>query len=63
MIDVIQGPIEKISPEEVKSVLDAMIMGKAAGRSGVVAEILKATGTDGVSWMTICFWDTMYYNY
>ena len=46
------GPAEKISEVEVDAAIDKMKLGKAAGPSGVVADMLKAAGDDGTRWMT-----------
>ena len=54
-VDVVQGPSERITQEEVKDAIGAMKMGKATGPSGVVSEMLKAAGEDGVKWMTGLF--------
>jgi hypothetical protein len=40
---------------EVRAAIAKMKSGKAAGPCGIVAEMLKAAGEDGVSWVTaIC---------
>ena len=46
------GPGEKISEEEVEAAIGKMKLGKAAGPSSVVADMLKAAGEDGTRWMT-----------
>ena len=46
------GPGEKISEEEVGAAIGKMKLGKAAGPSGVVADMLEAAGDDGMRWMT-----------
>ena len=46
------GPGERISEEEVEATIGKMKLGKAAGPSGVVADMLKAAGEDGTRWMT-----------
>ena len=46
------GPGEKISEVEVEAAIGKMKLGKAAGPSGVVADMLKAAGDDGTRWMT-----------
>ena len=46
------GPGEKISEVEVEAAIGKMKLGKAAGPSGVVADMLKAAGDDGMRWMT-----------
>lgn len=48
----VSGPAECISLEEVRDAVAAMKVGKAAGPSGVVAEMLKAAGEAGVQWVT-----------
>ena len=48
----VSGPGEKISEEEVEAAIGKMKLGKAAGPSGVVADMLKAAGDDGMRWMT-----------
>jgi hypothetical protein len=53
--DVVYDPIDSISPEEVRRAVAAMKNGKAAGLSGVVAEMLKASGEVGINWMTELF--------
>lgn len=42
---------EKISVDEVRAAIAKMKTGKAAGPSGIGAEMLKATGEDGVAWV------------
>ena len=37
---------------EVEAAIGKMKLGKAAGPSGVVADMLKAAGDDGTRWMT-----------
>ena len=49
------GPSECISEEEVRLAVAAMKCGKAAGPSGVVSEMLKASGDKGISCMTNLF--------
>ena len=46
------GSAELITGEEVQAAMSAMKVGKAAGPSGVVAEMLKAAGGTGVKWVT-----------
>lgn len=53
--DAVCGPSERITPEEVKAAVAKMKIGKAAGPSGVVSEMLKAAGEDGIKWMTDLF--------
>ena len=45
------GPGEKISEEEVEAAIGKMKLSKAAGPSGVVGDMLKAAGNDGMRWM------------
>ena len=47
------GPDEKISEEEVEAAIGKMKLGKAAGPSGVVADMLKAAGEDGTRVLVI----------
>jgi hypothetical protein len=49
------GPSEEISEEEVFKAVGAMKNGKAGGPSGVVSEMLKASGSEGIRWMTTLF--------
>ena len=48
----VSGPAEWISVQEVQAAITAMKVGKAAGPSGVVAEMLKASGEAGARWVT-----------
>ena len=50
--DPVCGPCEKISMDEVRSAIKKMKNNKAAGPSGVVAEMLKAAGDAGIIWVT-----------
>src|ERR1700757_5131075 len=53
--DAVSGPCERISVEEVKSALASAKSGKAEGPSGVVVEMLEASGEAGLQWITdIC---------
>jgi len=54
-VDAVCGPSERITSEEVRVAVKEMKMGKAAGPSGVVAEMLKSAGEDGIRWMTELF--------
>ena len=47
-----QGPHPRIDREWVKEAIHKMKDGKAAGTSGVVAEMLKAAGDTGIDLMT-----------
>jgi len=49
--NTVSGPIEEITCQEVKLAIEKMKNGKAAGPSGVVAEMLKAAGDIGIQWM------------
>src|SRR4029077_10651902 len=53
--DAVCGPSENISKAEVRAAVAATKVGKAAGPSGVVSEMLKASGDDGITWMTNLF--------
>ena len=46
---------KEISVHEVKSAICKMKNDKSAGPTGVVAEMLKASGESGVRWMTDLF--------
>ena len=48
----VSGPAEQFSLEEVRRAIAKARDGKAAGPSGVVAEMLKACEEPGVKWMT-----------
>ena len=47
-----EGPCESVSEEAVKDALNKMKSGKAAGPSGVTADLLKVCGEDGVKRLT-----------
>ena len=47
--------MHRISEEEVEKALKRMKEVKAAGTSGVVAEMLRAAGKVGVEWLTELF--------
>ena len=51
-VDKVCGPAEIISHSEMKSAITKTKLGKAAGPSGVVAEMLRASGDVGVQWVT-----------
>ena len=51
-VDKVCGPAEIISCNEVKSAITKTKSGKTAGPSGVVAEMLRASGDVGVQWVT-----------
>ena len=46
------GPIQEISREEIRSAVMKMKCNKAPGPTGLGAELLKAAGEDGISWLT-----------
>lgn len=48
----VSGPAEEISVAEVKSAIADTKQGKAAGPSGVISEMLKASGDEGAQWVT-----------
>jgi hypothetical protein len=52
---LVSGPIKEVTEQEVKRAMQKMKSGKAAGPSGVVAEMLGAAGEEGVRWMTELF--------
>ena len=52
MADVIDRPCEEITIAEVQAAIKKMKNSKAAGPSGVVAEMLKAAGEAGTRWVT-----------
>jgi hypothetical protein len=51
-VDAVCGPREKLSVEEVSAAIAKTKSNKSAGPSGVVADMLKAAGTEGVLWVT-----------
>jgi len=53
--EMVHGCIEEITEIEVKVALSQMKSGKAAGPSGIVSEMMKAAGDDGVKWLTSLF--------
>src|SRR4029077_17641644 len=53
--DAVCGPSENISKAEVRAAVAATKVGKAAGPSGVVSELLKASGDNGITWITNLF--------
>jgi len=54
-VDAVIGPPEKFSIKEVKEAIGEAKSGKAAGPSGVMPEMLKASGDVGVQWITDLF--------
>ena len=51
-VDAVSGPAEEITEAEVRAAIANMKTGKAVGQSGIGAEMLKAAGEAGVSWVT-----------
>ena len=51
----VMGPRCLISEEEVATAIKGLKMGKAAGPTGVVSEMMKAAGGFGSRWMTDLF--------
>jgi hypothetical protein len=49
-VNVASGPREWITTSEVGATIAKSKSGKAAGPSGIVVEMLKASGEDGVQW-------------
>ena len=45
----VEGPSEPITLEMITKAINKMVSGKAAGPSGIVAEILKHLGAAGAS--------------
>ena len=45
----VEDPSEPITTAMVRKAINKMSLGKAAGPSGIVAEMLKAAGSSGVS--------------
>ena len=50
--DSTEGPRCKITNSEVSKAIEVMKIRKAAGLTGVVSEMFKASGNHGVEWMT-----------
>ena len=48
----VMGPCCLVSEEEVAAAIKGLKMGKAAGPTGVVSEMMKASGGFGSRWMT-----------
>jgi hypothetical protein len=48
----VSGPIEEITAEEVRVAIKKMKNDRGSGPTGLVAEVLKAAGEEGVKWMT-----------
>ena len=47
----VMGPCCLISEEEVAAAIKGLKMGKVAGPTGVVSEMMKASGGFGLRWM------------
>ena len=45
----VEGPSEPITDELIAKAIDKMSLGKAAGPSGIIAEMIKSTGDIGAS--------------
>jgi hypothetical protein len=54
-VEAVCGPNDRFTESEVKVAMHEMKLGKAAGPSGVVAEMLKATGVEGIEWLADFF--------
>ena len=54
--DLVEGPVERVSQEEVVKALGKMKAGKAAGPSEVSAEIIAASGEIGIDVMVELWW-------
>ena len=53
--EYVEGPADMISKEEVRQAIQDLKVRKAAGPSGVTAEMIKAAGEQAVDWLTsIC---------
>jgi hypothetical protein len=51
----ISGPSERITVKEVEAAIKNAKDGKASGPTGVMAEMLKAVGAEGIQWMTYLY--------
>ena len=51
----ISGPAERISEEEMRAAIAKAKVGIAVGPTGLVLEMLTATGETGVSWLSDLF--------
>ena len=54
-VNLVDGPVVEISLAEVRSALLSGKVGKAAGPSGLVLEMIKASGEAGLQWLTDLF--------
>ena len=59
----VMGPCCLISEEEVAGVIKGLKMGKAAGPTGVVSEMMKTSGGFGTRWMTDLINNIVKYSY
>ena len=50
--EYVEGPADMISKEEVRHAIQDLKVRKAAGPSGVTAEMIKAAGEQAVDWLT-----------
>ena len=50
-VDVVEGPVERVTQDEVVSAIKKMKLGKAAGPSEVSLEMITASGTIGIEVM------------
>ncbi len=48
----VSGPCEKLTYEEVNKAILKMKSNRAPGPSGVVADVIKAAGVSGTTWVT-----------
>ena len=51
-VELVSGPCERLSEDEIRKAITKMKCNKAAGPSGVVADMLKAAGEAVVPWVT-----------
>ena len=59
---LMEGPSEPITTAMVRKVINKMSLGKAAGPSGIVAEVLKAAGSSGASMIRDLIEDIIFEN-
>ena len=50
--EYVEGPADMINKEEVRQAIQDLKVRKAAGPSGVTAEMIKAAGEQAVDWLT-----------
>ena len=58
----VEGPSERITTAMVRKAINKMSLGKAAGPSGIVAEMLKAAGSSGASMIRDLIEDIIFEN-